>query len=402
MSAVANAFCVNHPGVEATGACEDCKRAICNKCTKGTLDGFMCPPCAHRRYGRRNLMTAVKVGGIGLLMAGVLVFGIMIVGKSSEKSTAAPPIDAGMDDLIVQQLRAERDADPCDQRLVRRLVKKQNELERYAGAVDDANAYLAKCDDFPRLRWDLLHALQELERWPEAIKQSTILLTREPNDSDFWWWRAEDRGHAKQPLLALADFRQSMANSEGAGGSKFAASRILDVVEDAGRPCEGVVALDFFVDVHGGELGNRLSARQEELESAHDCEKQRGSGNASLPSLAGGPVRVEVTVDGRTRGRFQVDERCGTTALTRAFAARAGVTPQPGVPGPVDTVALGAIRPGAAATAGLAVGDATAPLVDVVLVDELPAELDGVLCLSFLWRFELERRDDGGLTLVGQ
>ena len=26
MSAAANAFCVNHPGVEATGACEDCKQ----------------------------------------------------------------------------------------------------------------------------------------------------------------------------------------------------------------------------------------------------------------------------------------------------------------------------------------------------------------------------------------
>jgi hypothetical protein len=25
-----------------------------------------------------------------------------------------------------------------------------------------------------------------------------------------------------------------------------------------------------------------------------------------------------------------------------------------------------------------------------------------VICLSLFWRFDLERRDDGGLTLVGQ
>lgn len=401
MSAAANAFCVNHPGVEATGACEDCKQAICTRCTKGTLDGFMCPPCAHKRYGRRNLMTAVKVGGFALLLVGVLVFFIFVVGKSNQKSTAAPPIDAGMDDLIVEQLRQERDASPCDQALVRKLVKKQNELQRYEGAVDDANAYLAKCDDFPRLRWDLLHALQELQRWPEAIKQSTVLLERDPTDSDFWWWRGEDRGHARQPLLALADYRQSMANSERAAGSKFAVSRILDVVEDAGRPCEGVAALAFFVDVHGGELGARLQSRSQELARVHDCAGKRGTGSVNLPNLNSGPARVDVVVEGGGKGRFQVDEQCGTTALTKAFAARVGVTAQAGVPGPVDTVAMGAIRPGAPATARLGVGEASAPAVDVVLVDELPAELDGVLCLSFLWRFDLERRDDGGLTLVG-
>jgi predicted aspartyl protease len=397
----ASAYCVNHPGALATGACEDCKRAICNKCTKGTLDGFMCPPCAHRRYGRRKLVTALKVGGVLALVTGVGVFGLMVVGKGSEKEKLPPPPPAETaDDIVVEQLRKERDQTPCAQGLVRKLVKEQNRQKKFAGAVDDANAYLARCDDYPRLRWDLLYALQQLERYPEAIKQETTLLTRDPYDSDFWWWRGEDRGKSHQEALALADYRQSFANSEDADGSRFAAARILDVVEAAGRPCEGVAAMSFFVDVHGGSLGSGLQDRKDELDRTAGCAARHGTGDVTLPSQAKGPAKVEVTIGGAT-GRFQLDERCGTTAITKAFAAQAGVVASSPAPA-IDTIAIGAIRSGAAATADVALGDAKAPAVDLAIVDVLPDGLDGVIGLSLLWRFDLERRDDGGLTLVGK
>ena len=42
--------------------------------------------------------------------------------------------------------------------------------------------------------------------------------------------------------------------------------------------------------------------------------------------------------------------------------------------------------------------DARAPEVEVVIVEgALPDALDGVIGLSLLWQFDLERRDDGGL-----
>jgi hypothetical protein len=400
-SEVVTAYCVNHPGVEATGACEDCKRAICNKCTKGTLDGFMCPPCAQKRYGRRKLITALKVGGVFALVAGVAVFGLVVVGKGSEKEKLPPePPPETADDIVLEQLHKERDQTPCEQGLVRKLVKEENRQKKFAAAVDDASAYLAKCDDFPRLRWDLLFALQQLGRFPEAIKQETLLLTRDPYDSDFWWWRGEDRGKSQQPALALADYRQSFANSEDADGSRFAAARILDIVEAARRPCEGVAALRFFVDVHEGSLSGGLEQRARELEQTGGCGALWGTGNTSLPSLAKGPARVDVTIGG-VKGRFQIDERCGTTAVSRAFAAKAAIAPDPGA-ATIDTIATGAIRAGAPATVDVAVGDAAVKAVDVAIVDELPDQLDGVIGLSLLWRFELERRDDGGLTLVGR
>ena len=400
MTAVEGAFCAIHPGVEATDRCADCKRPICNRCTKGTLDGFMCPPCAHKRYGRRKLITGLKVGGVLALVLGVGVFGLIVVGKGSERDQEppAPPPQTG-DDIVIEQLRKDRDATPCDQALIRKLVKEENRQEKYAFAVDDAQAHLARCDDFPRLRWDLMYALEHLQRYPEAIKQATLLLTRDPYDPDFWWWRGEDRGKSQQPALALADYRQSFANSEDQRRSRFAAARILDVVEAAGRPCEGVAALHFFVDVHGGELGSSLQDHDDQLDRTAGCAARRGTGNHALPSLARGPARVKVTVGG-AQGTFQLDERCGTTVMTAAFAAKAGVAAR--ADQLIDSIALGAIHSGVAATAGFTIGDAQAAAVEAVVVDALPDQLDGVICLSLLWQFDLERRDDGGLSLVGR
>ncbi len=399
-AAAVTAYCAIHPGVEATGACDDCKKPICTRCTKGTLDGFMCPTCAQKRYGRRKLVTALKVGGLLAVIVGVAVFGLVVVGKGSEKEKLPPPPpEQTADDVVIEMLRKDRDQTPCDQALIRKLVKELNRQERYTDAIDDAQAHLARCEDFPRLRWDLMYALEHAERYPEAVKQATLLLTRDPYDSDFWWWRGDDEGKSQRPFAALADFRQSFANSEDSGGSRFPAARILDVVEAAQRPCEGVAALRFFVDVHGGELSGSLQGQVDTLDRTAGCAAKRGTGSMTLPSLAKGPARIKATVGGVV-GTFQLDERCGTTVLTAAFAGKAGVTPRAGQT--IDSIALGAIRTGTAATAGFALGDARAPEVEVAVIDELPDALDGVIGLSLLWQFELERRDDGGLTLVGQ
>ncbi len=392
-------YCGIHPGVDATGACESCKQPICNRCTKGTLDGFMCPPCAHKRYGRRKLVTGLKVGGVLAGMVGLGAFGLFVIGKGSEKGKAAPPPSAETaDDVVIEMLHKERDQAPCDQTLIRKLMKELNRQKKYAVAVDDAQAHLAKCPDFPRLRWDLLYSLQQLGRFPEAIKQETLLITRDPFDSDFWWWRGEDRGKSQQATAALADFRQSIANTDDASGSRFAAARVLDVVEAAGRPCEGVAAIHYFVDVHQGRIGRQLEAQAAELDRTGNCAGLAGTGTFALPNLAKGPARVKVTI-GDAVGLFQLDERCGTTVVTRAFADKAKLTASTTS---IDSVALGAIRPGLAATAAIALGDARAPAVDVAIIDELPDQLDGAIGLSLLWQFDLERRDDGGLTLIGR
>ncbi len=390
-------FCFAHATVEATGTCDDCKKPICTRCTKGTLDGFMCPPCAQKRYGRQKLMVWVKIGAVTALIVGLGVFGLMVVGKGSQRSSKA--VDAGGEkDPYIQTLRETRDLAPCDKEAVRKLVLELMELKRYGDAVDDATAYFAKCEDFPRLRSNVIYALHQLGRYAEAIKHETALIERDPFDSDYWWWRAEDLARGNEHAKALADYRQSIANADGAGGSRFAIARILDTAGPAGQPCEAVAAVDYFGGFHGGSPSRDLIERTRGLDQTSSCGRTRGQGKQALPPPAE-DVDMDVTVNG-VEGTFLIETRCGTTVVTTAFAQLAGITPRQGPP--IESIAVGAIRKGAPATATLVLGGATAPETELVIADGLPPGVDGVIGLSALWKFNpVIDEDTGVMTLDG-
>jgi hypothetical protein len=393
------AFCFAHPTIEATGSCDDCKQSICANCTKGTLEGLMCPTCAARRYGKRKLVTGLKIGALAAVVIGGVITGFVLIGRSnSDRPATTAKAPEGEMDPYIELLRKERDKAPCDQAGVRKLVMELNQMKRHAEAVTDAGLYFAACAPFPRLKWDVIYALQQLGRYAEAVKLETELLADDYNDSDFWWWRGEDRGHIGEHIQALADFRQSFANSEDAGYSRFPAGRIMDVAVPADRPCEAVAALDYFAGFHDGRVGSDLEQKTRDLDLNSRCEGKRGRGHAELPARGDKPVTIKVTIGG-VEGNFLIEETCGTTAVTPAFAQRAQLTPRPTPT--VQTVAGGAIRTGPLAIATVAFADATAPDSELVIVDGLPAEADGVLGMSVLWKFELVRRDDGGLNLTG-
>ncbi|MEZ4403721.1 MAG: retropepsin-like aspartic protease [Kofleriaceae bacterium] len=385
------ASCYAHAMVAATGTCDACGKPLCMRCTKGTLDGFMCPPCAHKRYGRAKLMTGLKVGGIAALMVALAVGGLMIVGKGSTRAAPKAPVARDPDPLVAALLES-RDQAPCDRALIRKLVDALARGDRYAEVVDHASGFFAKCGPFPRLEWSVVYALQQLGRYAEAVKHETVIIEDNPFDSDFWWWRGEDRGRSGQPAEAVADYRQSFAAARRGRAGRFAAARILDVVEPAGRPCEGVWAMRFFEGTLRGTLSDALASRRDGLAHAAQCDALAGRGRAVLlPSTADATVRAEVTV-GSARGTFIVDPGAGTTVLARAFAERAGVV----AGGPaVQGLANNVVRTGPLATAALAVGEAQAPAVEVMVVDGLPDGVDGYLGLSFLWAFAPLELGDG-------
>ncbi|MBK9036266.1 MAG: clan AA aspartic protease [Myxococcales bacterium] len=387
--------CFAHPGVAATGTCDDCKTPICMRCTKGTLDGFMCPPCAHKRYGRRKLITGLKVAGVAALVVALAVGGLVIVGKGSQRTK--PPVPKLRDpDPAIAALLDDRDLAPCDRKLIRTLVDALGKLDRYADVVEHAGAFFAKCGPFPRLEWSVVYALQQLGRYAEAVKHETVIIEDNPFDSDFWWWRGEDRARSNQPDLALADYRQSFANSNGARAGRFPASRVLDVAGPAGRPCEGAWAMRFFTETLGGDISDDLRRQADGLAQAAQCETVDGAGQVTLrPAATDATVRAEVTIGG-VAGTFVVDPRCGTTVLTRDYATRAQVV----AGGPtIQTVANNVLRSGALGAAALQVGDARASAVEVVVVDGLPPGVDGYLGLSFLWKFaEIDLTDGVRVT----
>ena len=392
------AYCFTHPTTEAAADCADCKKPICVPCTTGTLDGFMCPGCAARRANRRGFATWIKVGAIALVLIAVAVFALIVVGRGNERTEGKDQkAEAAIEkDPYIESLKKQRDAAPCDRGAVRKLVVEYNEMKRHAEAVDDVAAYFKRCgNDFSRLKWDAIYALQQLGRYKEAIQYETELLTEDAFDSDFWWWRGEDRGHVGEHTLAIGDFRQSFASSDDAGGSRFAAGRILDSAVPAKKPCEAVFALDYFTAMHQGELRGNLTQKSEGLDTSEQCDTKRGKGQLEL---TGDKIKVAI---GGVEGMFLVEPTCGTTLLTTAFAQKAQVAGRANIK--IDTIAQGAIRSGPLATATLVLGGgkATAPETEVVIADGLPADVDGVLGLSALWKFDLERSDDGTLTITG-
>jgi hypothetical protein len=161
---------------------------------------------------------------------------------------------------------------------------------------------------------------------PRRSSTSTVIIEDNPFDSDFWWWRGEDLVRSKQHAAALADYRQSFANAQRPEAARFPAGRILDAADPAGRPCEGVFALRYFVEVQGGDLSGSLERRAAGLAASAGCDDKAGRGTATWsPSADDATIRVDVT-SGAATGRFIVDARTGTTAVSQDFA-------RPGRPG---------------------------------------------------------------------
>jgi hypothetical protein len=358
----------------------------------------MCPACARKAYSKRSAMTWVKIGGVAVLVVGVAITGLVLSSRGNRKTieneeaakerekqrqlvlaqeAANPPGKVYLDELRERLGKA-----PCDQDAMYDLAKELNEQDLYEELVKTSKDHLAKCADFPRLKWKVVYALQQLGRYSEAIPYETQLIADDWRDSDFWWWRGEDRARSGDPIGSLADYRQSIANSDDKGGSGFAIGRIIDPARDADRPCEAVAALNYYVMVHAGTLSNDFQGEANDLDTDADCATKRGVGSFKIPDQANATIKV--TINGVT-GTFALDPRAGTTAISTKFAERAQLE---ATGAPVDTVAQGAVRTGNSATVDLVIGKAKAPATDVAVVDGLD-KVDGVVGLSAIWKFEL-------------
>ena len=333
----------------------------------------VCEACARAaaavRHGRRRLLV-----GLALLVP----LGALVAYLQSRKP-AVPARPAAHEDAVLR-LEAERLAKaPCDVQTLTERVERFVDLGRTAEGL--ATAYRAfGCGARGRLPWRIVYLDEQLHRWFPAVVMATQLIDETPDDSDFWWWRAEAFADGGLPKLAVNDDRQSLANSDDAQAAGFAAVRIGAPATAAVEPCEADRAWRYFVRVIGGVPNQDMRDDHAALERAGTCAKQEGSGAGRLAG------RVRVAIGGVT-GTFEVDPHAGATAISRMFAARLGVESDPhrlgtalvhGQPALGELIRLD----------GVAAGPVRASGVDALVVDDLPA--DGVLGLSFFWHFAVE------------
>jgi hypothetical protein len=376
----AEADCVHHPDQAATEACDRCGERFCDRCIGFTMDGRLCVVCATRARTRRAWRT-VGLAGLAVIAAGALITLLLVTHKPAVRPDTAIESD---EVATVRRARERLAAEPCDRRAIVELADARLRLKLHADVIATNRAWVTRCGVYRYLDWKTLHAHKQLGQWQEALTVVDAILADGPRDSDYWWWRGEVYDELGQPAIALADYRQSIANSDDARAGRYAAGRMVEAAGRAGRGCELVAALRYFVEELGGELRPEHEDAQLAVEREQRCRARVSGTKGSLPrATATRPAQVTGRIAGHA-GRFLVEERTGTTVLTRAFAERAGVAPGAGT---AQAMAAGRLRTGSIALgrvelAGLAVDD-----LQLLVVEELSPDLDGVIGLDFLWHF---------------
>ncbi len=337
------------------------------------------------RSGTRR--SAMIVGG--LVAAGVAGLAVVIAlnmpAGDDATPDAGPPIDAafnhGRHATAIKILRLELEREPCVRRKAKQLAKKLNNAGDYRGTIEFVNRYHATCERYPRILWNLTYAHEQLEEYEAAIPVITSLIKDRPQDEDFWWWRAQDHAKSNRIDFADADYRQSMAVEP----NKFVARRYPRLMKDI-TPCEVAWSLQLLIDKRPDQVAQWMREDLAERYLAGDCDKVRGKGKVSIPLDSGSPlIETKATLNGH-EGEFAVQQNTAFVVLSRTFAESAKISlTSVDIPIYVAGTFLTGKR---AIVESLAIGEAVAPRVVAVVVDELPGERDGVIGLSFLWRFQ--------------
>lgn len=205
---------------------------------------------------------------------------------------------------------------------------------------------------------------------------------------DFWWWRGKTRRYTGEHERALADLRQSLveadANSNGVQIDHLAASAAA-----LGRPCETAFSLRWLRNA-GVDLRRAAERQYREAYLAGGCEQLDGKGTLTWSADAMKPTKLAGKL-GTKAIKVLIDPSLGTTLVRRAVAEELGLAQG----ATVELMTPTGLGTGTASSVAIAVGKASADEVPVALVDELPAGVDAVVGLSFLWRFRVELTETG-------
>lgn len=360
--------------------------ATCRRCRRNTRAraGRVRPLC-RRCAGSCSRRSAAALAATALA---VLTAVALLRHLDARRSGPAAPTARRHDPARAarqEELEARLSAHPCDQTAMIELGELLNTARQYRQTIRRSEEFLHRCGRPERLLWVLALAHERTGARDRAERIDGELITRTPDDADYWWWRAENRRLLGQRAPAAADLRQSIALDEQVdttGANTLAFARLA---LGLGQPCEALVALHWRQSA-GGELPAAGTVLRTHLERRTDCRAHRGTGSAAIPRPHfDRPARTGARVGDRDV-HVLIDPRAGTTLISPALARSLALSP--GVP--IQVLADGRLRTARATTLDrIAVDDAEARHVSAAIADDLPPGIDAVIGLSFLWRFAL-------------
>jgi clan AA aspartic protease (TIGR02281 family) len=394
--------CYRHPAEPAASTCSLCLSAICRVCSLYEGAREVCPPCAVKLRRSQGIRRLVMVALVLLLAGGAAAWAYQrSLGTLPSASDAGTTFDYGKYADEVKQQRDHLTAEPCDRSMI---VKHGETLIRAGdrrGALGAADAFFARCGGYPRLLWVTYGAHRDLSEFDAAAADATKLIESSPSDKDYWVWRGmvlESKGELDK---AASDFRQAIALQPAL---KSIPLNLVNVLERQKKPCEAMFALEQYLHLYPSlrrepQFGQQLLA----LSTAGNCEGMAGKGRALLRFEPGGTVIYgNVTVNQRVKGRFVIDTGATYVTISSAFAAKLGLEASSGstilvqTAGGPQTVRLGVVDQ-------VELQGAKAARVEVAIAENLPEELDGLLGMSFLSRFDMQLNTrEGKLELAAR
>lgn len=318
-------------------------------------------------------------------------------GPTTVPDTSTPRRDYGSKTREVKRLREALEAEPCDREKVIDLVDALAEGGAPREGAQSGEDFLERCGEHERLRMAVATAYKRISEWASAASQYTQLLDEEPYHRNAWGLRGRVWETAGKLEAATKDYQQALAIRPGLSDVPL---NLAGLLERLGRHCEALSALDqLAANYPKAATQADIVARMRRLHRLGDCGEDYASGRASIRFRRNAKtLAVKVKVNGTT-GSFIVDTGASYVAITKRFAAQAGLDPSSGRRFYCST-ANGRIQASLVNARSVDVRGARATNVPVAIIDDLGADQDGLLGLSFLSRFEMKMNGPKGrLTL---
>jgi hypothetical protein len=302
-------------------------------------------------------------------------------GFSNSGASGDRPFTAGtaersetIDDIAIRK---------CDGQQILRSVQNRNGARREREALELAQRFEAFCGRNKSLDIERFQAHESLEEWAMAESIAMSLNAESPGDRTYWAFRGRAHNGREKYDAALADLRQAFAVPD-MDNTGFLVDYIVKAAEGVGEPCEAAFALRWLSVRVGARARNHYDLTLKMLRG-NNCGQYDGVGTFTW-SPDDAPAKGSIAGE---RVRVRIDPTIGTTLVTRALAAKAKLDAGK----PIEVLSSGGLVKGAAGKADIAVAEASAQQVPVVIVDKIAGDVDAVIGASFLWRFQVEPGD---------
>jgi clan AA aspartic protease (TIGR02281 family) len=375
--------CEAHPDIASIDSCRRCSAKLCAECRQ--LDGLT-PYCASCRRAVRRAPWIRS--GVFLLLAGAVGGGIFFVYQNHK-----PPFDYGTQTADVRKLEGQLRTEPCDRKLIVKLTALMRGAGDNRGTLEKIDAFEKACGAFSTLREIAYTAHEAVGEHEAAIGELNQLIQEQPDHPSRYAWRARIEQRVGNDAAAIKDFEKALALEPDLSDVPLELATLYD---KSGRPCDALAPLDHLAE-HYSEFPWSASVRVriDELTKRGHCDGVTAT--VDRVSIATPPgkrdIRVAVKINGVDAGTFVVDTGATTVTTTTANAVNLGIELRGARKVRLQT-ANGEHQGLLVKARSVDVQGLSADRVELIVVDDLGPNVDGLLGMSYLSRFDI-RKEDG-------